>query len=298
LKLYWSLLGAALLAGVALGAAAPEEDVLAQPHALYPAPKVSLRWINPGENGGLAADGSYDNEQGQLGVLNSGGAVSATGHPFFAALGSNGRACVSCHQPQDAMSLSLNSIRRQWQVTNGQDPIFAAIDGANCPNLPQQEAASHSLLLDRGLFRVFLPWPPRDAAGKPIEPEFSIEVVRDPTGCNTHPQYGLNSAQPTVSVYRRPRPAANLKYPTHQNFGVSSFIGKNGLPTARDPDTGKPTSMNLMADARAPSLRAQAAGFRLAGRSEINANPRDTRDHVQGVWALPPTLRGGEIDRA
>jgi len=44
--------------------------------------------------------------------------------------------------------------------------------------------------------------------------------------------------------------------------------------------------------------RAQAAGFRLAGRSEINANPRDTRDHVQGVWALPPTLRGGEIDRA
>ncbi|NBQ89332.1 MAG: glycosyltransferase family 2 protein, partial [Betaproteobacteria bacterium] len=103
------------------------------------------------------------------------------------------------------------------------------------------------------------PWPPRDAAGKPIEPEFSLEVVRDPTGCNTHPQYGLTSAKPMVSVYRRPRPAANLKYPTHQNFGVSSFIGKNGLPTARDPDTGKPTSMNLMADARAPSLRAQAA---------------------------------------
>jgi len=44
--------------------------------------------------------------------------------------------------------------------------------------------------------------------------------------------------------------------------------------------------------------RAQAAGFRLAGRSEINANPRDTRDHPQGVWSLPPTLRGGEIDRA
>lgn len=44
--------------------------------------------------------------------------------------------------------------------------------------------------------------------------------------------------------------------------------------------------------------RAQAAGFRLAGRSEINANPRDTRDHSQGVWSLPPTLRGGEIDRA
>ncbi|CAN5268101.1 class I SAM-dependent methyltransferase [soil metagenome] len=44
--------------------------------------------------------------------------------------------------------------------------------------------------------------------------------------------------------------------------------------------------------------RAQAAGFELAARSEVNANPRDTKDHPNGVWSLPPTLRGGEVDRA
>jgi predicted methyltransferase len=44
--------------------------------------------------------------------------------------------------------------------------------------------------------------------------------------------------------------------------------------------------------------RARAAGFELAGRSEINANPRDTKDHPDGVWSLPPTLRGGDVDRA
>lgn len=33
------------------------------------------------------------------------------------------------------------------------------------------------------------------------------------------------------------------------------------------------------------------AGFRLAARSEINANPKDTRDHPFGVWTLPPTRR-------
>ncbi len=33
------------------------------------------------------------------------------------------------------------------------------------------------------------------------------------------------------------------------------------------------------------------AGFQLAGRSEINANPKDTRDHPNGVWTLPPVLR-------
>lgn len=44
--------------------------------------------------------------------------------------------------------------------------------------------------------------------------------------------------------------------------------------------------------------RAEAAGFRLAARSEVNANPRDSKDHPHGVWSLPPTLRGGDVDRA
>jgi predicted methyltransferase len=42
----------------------------------------------------------------------------------------------------------------------------------------------------------------------------------------------------------------------------------------------------------------QAAGFVLAARSEINANPRDTTDHPYGVWSLPPTYKGGDADRA
>ncbi|MEJ6789185.1 methyltransferase domain-containing protein [Brevundimonas sp. BR2-1] len=33
---------------------------------------------------------------------------------------------------------------------------------------------------------------------------------------------------------------------------------------------------------------AQAAGFVLEGRSELNANPKDDRDHPYGVWTLPP----------
>jgi predicted methyltransferase len=44
--------------------------------------------------------------------------------------------------------------------------------------------------------------------------------------------------------------------------------------------------------------RARAAGFELDARSEVNANPRDTKDHPNGVWSLPPTLRGGDADRA
>jgi predicted methyltransferase len=43
---------------------------------------------------------------------------------------------------------------------------------------------------------------------------------------------------------------------------------------------------------------AEKAGFVFEEASEINANPRDTKDHPHGVWSLPPTLRGGDADRA
>ena len=43
--------------------------------------------------------------------------------------------------------------------------------------------------------------------------------------------------------------------------------------------------------------QAEAAGFKLGGKSEINANPKDTKDYVDGVWTLPPTLRDKDKDR-
>jgi len=39
------------------------------------------------------------------------------------------------------------------------------------------------------------------------------------------------------------------------------------------------------------------AGFRLKGKSEINANPKDTKDYEKGVWTLPPTYELGDKDR-
>ena len=36
---------------------------------------------------------------------------------------------------------------------------------------------------------------------------------------------------------------------------------------------------------------ARRVGFRLVASSEVNANPKDTKDHPEGVWTLPPTLR-------
>ena len=164
-------------------------------------------WWEASSHEQLPVFATFGDNSGELMVYNTAGAVATEDHPFFADLGVNGRACVTCHQPANAMSLGTERLDERWVQTSGRDPIFAGVDGSNCPSLPQKVKSSHSLLLQRGLFRIYLPWP---AAG--VKPDFTIEVVRDPTGCNTDPVYGLQSAHPTISVYRRPRMVGNLKY--------------------------------------------------------------------------------------
>jgi predicted methyltransferase len=43
--------------------------------------------------------------------------------------------------------------------------------------------------------------------------------------------------------------------------------------------------------------KVEAAGFKLEKKSEINANPKDTKDYPEGVWTLPPTYRLGDKDK-
>ncbi|RZL02832.1 MAG: methyltransferase [Rubrivivax sp.] len=73
-------------------------------------------------------------------------------------------------------------------------------------------------------------------------------------------------------------------------LGVEDHRAPPGTPLARVKETGYVTEALLLE-------RARAAGFELVETSEVNANPKDTKDHPNGVWSLPPTLRGGEVDR-
>ena len=196
-------------------------------------------WWEAGRGIIFPLEEDYDDPDGLVSILSASGAVNPSGHAFFEALGANHRACITCHQPSNAMSLSAATLRDRWADTQGRDPVFAAIDGSNCPDLPQASMPSHSLLLSRGLIRIYLPWPPKTV------PDFRLEVVRDPTGCNTSPAYGLGSPHPTISVYRRPRVAANFKYAPQ---------------------------LSLMADGREPSLESQAITAALV-HEEARAHP-------------------------
>jgi len=61
-------------------------------------------------------------------------------------------------------------------------------------------------------------------------------------------------------------------------------------------DSGRERSSGYMKVSTIRAL-AEAAGFRFAGASEINANPQDTHDWPNGVWTLPPSLQLGDKDR-
>jgi hypothetical protein len=256
-------------------------------------------WLSPGAGEPIPGLGEYGDDRGTLGTAIEGGTFESAGHPFFEALGTNGRACVSCHQPAWGMSVSAESLRERWHATFGTDPVFAAFDGSNCPNLPQNVPASHSLLLNRGLFRIPLAWPPRQADGSAKAVEFTIEVVHDPAGCNRNTQYGLNSANPTVSVYRRPRQAANLKYVIS---GGQAVVAKTGERAPLDPATGAPSAMNLMTDAREASLTTQALSA-VMGHEEARTAPsaevlKKIVDFESSIYAAQVHVYGaGRFDR-
>jgi predicted methyltransferase len=73
-------------------------------------------------------------------------------------------------------------------------------------------------------------------------------------------------------------------------LGVVEHRAKEGTSREQMIKTGYMTESYVIA-------LAEKAGFRLDARSEVNANPKDTKDHPNGVWSLPPMLRGSPFSR-
>ena len=90
------------------------------------------------------------------------------------------------------------------------------------------------------------------------------------------------ATQALATMYRALKPGGVL--------GVAEHRGNSAVP--QDP---KAKSGYVNEDYAVKMIEAQ--GFRLVAKSEVNANPKDTKDYEQGVWTLPPTYRLGEKDR-
>lgn len=176
---------------------------------------------------------------GVVKTFNQNGNIDLTG-PFFQSLGTNGRSCSTCHQPGDAMSVAASHVALRFDLTLGTDPIFRTVDGSNCDHNIDVSTfhgrrAAYSLLRTRGLLRISLS-PPGGA-------DFQVTDVSNPYGCN---ETG------TLSLYRRPLPATNLKF-----LNTVMWDGReSSTQTGTTPVNGANYPQALMADLEHQALDA------------------------------------------
>jgi cytochrome c peroxidase len=120
-------------------------------------------------------------------------------NPFFQSLGTNGRSCVSCHQPSDGWTIVPAHVQARFEASDGYDPIFRTNDGSNSPyadvSTLEARRSAYSMLLNKGVIRVGI--------GVPANAEFELVDVDDP--------YGYASST-ELSLFRRPLPATNLPF--------------------------------------------------------------------------------------
>jgi predicted methyltransferase len=118
--------------------------------------------------------------------------------------------------------------------------------------------------------------------GSDVAPPNSLDMIV--TFRNIHNWMARDVAQQAfASMYRALKPGGVL--------GVTEHRGNPAVP--QDPHA-KSGYVNEEYAIR----MIEAQGFKLRGKSEINANHADTKDYEQGVWVLPPTFRLGEKDKA
>lgn len=161
-------------------------------------------------------------------------------------MGTNGRTCFTCHQPQNGWGVSAKDVAERFERSAGTDPIFRLVDGATCPSddvsTLRARKRAYKLLTEKGLIRVGL--------AVPATAEFVVTAIDDPYRCSTNPETGSG----ILSMYRRPLPTTNI--------GFLSAVMWDGRE-----NTGKGLTADLKSQARDATL----------GHAEAAASPTDAQ---------------------
>src|SRR5712691_9238786 len=128
---------------------------------------------------------------GRVATFQPGGGTATGSNAFFQDLGTNGRTCFTCHQPQNGWTISAAAAKERFETSSGNDPLFRLVDGATCPSAnvstPGYKRQAYKLLIDKGLIRIGLPLPAAASL------QFEVADVNDPYDCTTNPATGLTS---------------------------------------------------------------------------------------------------------
>ena len=130
---------------------------------------------------------------GLIATFQPGGPTTTATNAFFQNLGTNGRTCFTCHQPETGWTVSAASVQARFKASGGNDPIFRLVDGATCPSdhvsTLAEKATAYRLLTGKGLIRIGLPLPDSSKL------QFKVDLgkLQDPYNCTANPEIGLTS---------------------------------------------------------------------------------------------------------
>ncbi|MDP6537443.1 MAG: methyltransferase [Gammaproteobacteria bacterium] len=137
------------------------------------------------------------------------------------------------------------------------------------------------------------------AANPELYGKITVRALLPPNETAIGPQEGADIAVTFRNVHNWM--AAGLEHGYFEAFfaalrpgGVLGVVEHRALPTASMEDMIR---SGYVTEAYVKEI-AQAAGFEFVAAAEINANPKDSTGHPEGVWTLPPEYRLGETDRA
>lgn len=215
-----------------------------------------------------------------LGTLESTSASTFDGgasNGFFANLGSNGRTCNTCHVLTSAWTFTPADA----QARARNDPLFAPVDGSDCPATSATQAPDSTLSTEvtgYGLIRVQI--------GIPAGADFTLVSASNPKGCAIAP--GSAAASGQLFLFRRPLPSTNLIFDSAVMWdGRESLL--RPATTANEGDAGA-LIFDLNDQANSATL-GHAQGMSIAGTAaqadivgfETNLYTAQARMQFQGV---------------
>jgi cytochrome c peroxidase len=170
------------------------------------------------------------------------GSVDLTGE-YFQPQGTNGRACSTCHTPQDAWSINPGTIGLLFATTNGTHPIFNPLDAANPEadlSTVEGRRAAYSMMLTRGVFR-------RGGAPR-AEREWDIVAVDDPHGfANPSRIVQWRRAMPTINFHLG---SATVNWDGGNTVGTDQLAGLTNQATRNvtGAQQGQPAPAQVITD--------------------------------------------------
>ena len=159
--------------------------------------------------------------------------LDSTNKFFDPTLGTNGQACVTCHQPDQGFTIHVETIQDAFEASGGTDPLFRPNDTANNPHVSTLSADAYSLTLTLGVTRIGKTFASNANFTAVAANQETIDNFAAPEVFPLLADPQQPPGQPTLSLFRRPVVNTNVRLDSAVLWdGRASIANMRGQVTA------------------------------------------------------------------